>query len=286
MSMLSMAVMSGCGMTSQITDKLSGITSGNIAETTPEPEQTEEYLDFGEDETGTEPAETVSEPTDSTLSYSDYDDTGVNVSEGSDTGVIGFNNETTSETGTNTPMYSAEYYFSKISNMDLPEGATADEHGNIHYNGFRLVKQERDMLPATAVVGAEINYEVYVTALPDDEKNMNGANMYDDEDVYDNRNQVSSSDGSMTDNINRVQAAVAEAARIKESEEDGTYGAISREAATTIGRDTSSQEEKTKFVPTNPDEDPEYEGKLVSVKRSEIQGPAVNTEGPSANSDR
>lgn len=281
-----MAVMSGCGMTSQITDKLSVITSGNIAETVPETEQTEEYLDFGVDETGTEPVEKVSEPEDdSTLSYSDYDDTGVNVSEESDTGVTDFNNETTSDTGTNIPMYSAEYYFSKISNMDLPEGATADEHGNIHYNGFRLVKQERDMLPATAVVGAEINYEVYVTALPDNEKNTNGVNMYDDEDVYDNRNPTSSGD-SMTDNINRVQAAVAEAARIKDSAEDGTYGALSREAATTIGRDTSSQEEKTRFVPTNPDEDPEYEGKLVSVKRSEIQGPAINTEGPSGSSNR
>lgn len=281
MSLLSMAVMSGCGMVNQLNDKLANMAPGGLGgnkET--EAETSEEYLEF-EEETSesdefTDESETFADSGSSNDLFNYYDDT-TNTTEITDSGYTEFSDNTT-ETGANTPMYSAEYYFSKLSDMELPEGATADEYGNIHYNGYRLVRQERDLLPATAVVGAPINYEVYVNALPEDNVGKSNNSQNDD---YLEEDEEDSYQRTLNDNVNRVQQAVQDAMNIKNNVEDDTYDSISKNAASNIGKN-SETEETQPFIPTIPDEDPEYDGKLVSVKRNEVQNGLPSEDGPVA----
>ena len=47
--------------------------------------------------------------------------------------------------------------------------ALADEEGNYHLNGYRLINEERSAMPDTAVVGAEPTVNVYSDAEPEED---------------------------------------------------------------------------------------------------------------------
>ncbi len=278
---MSVAGLTGCGVMNSVTAPLEQFTGNTQNEPV-----TADDVDVGMEEENTHESdifgdvienETLSENGTQESSYKYFEGTSENSNGYEDyyTTTSSVNNGTTTESD-DVPLYSAEYYFKQISDMELPEGATADKDGNIHYKGYRLLKCSRDMLPSAAVVGAEINYEIYVTALPEDEKSANKRTVSNNEDDVIGIIEDNTSRGRVEpveESINRVRNAVEEASKNKNNVEEDSYESINREATANMGKNVDTNTKETaSFTPTTPDEDPEYEGRLVSVGRTDIAG--------------